>query len=127
MAPQTTPRSRLRTQPRPPATDDRSQVKSRSRDFDAAFIVEAVEVECLRREVNSPRKGESDRQFEYLLRRANLLTCLAERTGGTEDRQLAEKAWEAVRALALDWGRPRLVGAIPSWNYRLARASTRAA
>jgi hypothetical protein len=109
------------------AVDGRSQITgTRYANNDLAFIAEAAEVERLRQELDSRGGshggGEPDRRFEYLFRRANLLTCLAEQTGDTEDRTLAKKAWESLRALTRDRGRPRLVAvAHASWFDHLSQ------
>jgi hypothetical protein len=81
-----------------PDVNGRTPIRNGRVAIDVAFIAEAAAVERLRQ--------EPDRRVEYLLRRANLLTCLAEQTGSIEDRALAEKAWESLRALTRDLGRP---------------------
>lgn len=63
-----------------------------------AFIIEATAVARLERKLALRSDPPPEEQFEYLLRRAQLLAVMAEDTGDEEDRTLAEKAWGLVRA-----------------------------
>lgn len=64
-----------------------------------ALIIEAIAVGRLERQLASKSDAPLEERFEYLLRRAQLLTVIAEETDDSEDRALAEEAWRSVRAL----------------------------
>lgn len=65
-----------------------------------AFIIEAIAIGRLEHELASKVDAPLEDRLEYLLRRAQLLTVIAEETGDGEDRLLAERAWKSVRALS---------------------------
>lgn len=73
---------------------------------DIVFIAAVAEVEAISRRLATGEDLSPGEALDYRYRRATLLTYVAEETGDSNDRALAMKAWDSLRALDC-WGSSR--------------------